>query len=115
MRVFVKVTVVDEDRRFMGPGAYQLLTLTSELGSLRQASMQMGMSYSKAHAIVKRAERALGGPLLKSRTGGANGGGAELTPLGRKVLAAYDVMRQSVNEVAEQAFLEFCRSVREED
>ncbi len=115
MRVFVKVTVVDEDRRFMGPGAYQLLTLTDELGSLRQASMQMGMSYSKAHAIVKRAERALDGPLLDSRVGGTNGGGAALTALGKRTLEAYDVMRQSVNEVAEQAFLEFCRRVREDD
>ena len=41
-----------------------------ETGSLRAAAMSMGMAYTKALAIMRRAEKNLGFPLTARRIGG---------------------------------------------
>ena len=53
-----------------GPGMAQLLRKVQELHSLRAAAMSMNMAYSKAWTITKKAQEALGFPLLHSVTGG---------------------------------------------
>ena len=73
-----------------GPGMAQLLRKVQELHSLRAAAMSMNMAYSKAWTITKKAQEALGFPLLHSVTGGRGGGGAELTDEARQMIAAYD-------------------------
>ena len=73
-----------------GPGMAQLLRKVQELHSLRAAAMSMNMAYSKAWTITKKAQEALGFPLLHSVTGGRGGGGAELTPEAVRMMAAYD-------------------------
>ena len=65
----------------------------------------MGMAYSKAWAIIRRAERELGFPLLNTTTGGKEGGGASLTPEGRTFLEQYDRFCALVNEHARADFL----------
>ena len=57
-----------------GPGMAQLLRKVQELHSLRAAAMSMNMAYSKAWTITKKAQEALGFPLLHSVTGGRGGG-----------------------------------------
>ena len=76
-----------------GPGMLRLLVLTSQTGSLHKASIKLGMSYSKAMRMLKGAERELGLSLLDRRIGGADGGGSELTPDGRRMVAEFVAMR----------------------
>ena len=64
----------------------------------------MGMAYSKAWAIIRRAERELGFPLLVTATGGKEGGGASLTDEGRAFLEQYDRFCALVNEHARVDF-----------
>ena len=64
----------------------------------------MGMAYSKAWAIIRRAERELGFPLLVTTTGGREGGGASLTEEGRTFLEQYDRFCALVNEHARADF-----------
>ena len=66
----------DTGHRFFGNGPMRLLQLIGETGSLRGAAQQMGLSYSKALAIVKRAEAELGFALTEKTIGGRGGGGS---------------------------------------
>lgn len=90
--------------KFFGPGIAVLLHRVEEYRSIRQATMSMGMAYSKAWAIIRRAERELGFALLSTATGGKEGGGASLTEEGRAFLEQYDRFCALVNEHARADF-----------
>lgn len=94
------------DRKCFGPGIAQLLHRVEELHSLRAAALSMEMAYSKAWKIVRNAEEGLGYPLLNSTTGGKNGGGADLTPEAKRLLAAYDDYCRELRAWADQRFRE---------
>lgn len=49
----------------------------------------MGMSYKKAWYLIDTMNRCFVEPLVVANKGGSSRGGAELTPMGRKVLTLY--------------------------
>ena len=75
------------DRKCFGPGVAELLRRVRELHSLSAAAMSMNMAYSKAWTVLRTAQEGLGVKLLRSYTGGRNGGGATLTAEGERLLA----------------------------
>ena len=103
-----------DEEKFFGPGVAELLHRVDELSSIRKATQSMGMAYSKAWTILRRAESALGFPLLTTATGGKEGGGAALTPEGRQFLEKYDSFVESVNLQAQKAFGEIFTASAEE-
>ncbi|MBQ7567552.1 LysR family transcriptional regulator [bacterium] len=111
MQVQVRMFICDDGERFMGKGPAKLLRLTEQTGSLRRAAAQMGMSYSKAHGLIKRLEQVVPQQVLECHVGGASGGGAQLTEYGRCLLQAYEEMNSKINAGAEQAFSEFCAAM----
>ena len=92
------------EEKFFGPGIATLLHRVEEYRSIRQATMSMGMAYSKAWAIIRRAEKELGFPLLNTTTGGKEGGGASLTAEGKQFLDRYERFCALVNEHAQADF-----------
>ena len=105
LRCQTSVRIYGEEKCF-GPGVADLLERVERLRSLRKATIEMNMAYSKAWRIVKTAETNLGFSLLKSVTGGKGGGGAELTEDAKKFLSAYRRLEQSVRQFADEAFIE---------
>ena len=103
IRFVVSPRIMGEEK-FFGPGIATLLHRVEEYRSIRQATMSMGMAYSKAWAIIRRAERELGFPLLNTTTGGKEGGGATLTPQGALFLDQYERFCALVNEHAREDF-----------
>ena len=103
LRYTLILRVYGEEKIF-GPGIAELLEHVDELHSLRKATMEMGMAYSKAWSIVKNAENALGFPLLSSKVGGRGGGYAELTERGRSFLTAYRQFESVVHAYADEIF-----------
>jgi molybdate transport system regulatory protein len=73
----------------LGPGKIRLLELIDETGSIRKAASGMKMSYRQAWLLVQSLDATFGAPLVATSTGGKSGGGAALSPLGRKVIARY--------------------------
>ena len=73
----------------MGPGKADLLEGIADTGSIAAAGRRMGMSYKRAWLLVEELNALFSGPLVDAAKGGAGGGGATLTPLGRRLLAAY--------------------------
>jgi molybdate transport system regulatory protein len=76
----------------LGPGKAELLRHLEQTGSLNQAAASMGMSYMRAWNLVRTMNRSFVSPLVVSARGGRSGGGAKLTPLGKKVLQLYAEM-----------------------
>jgi molybdate transport repressor ModE-like protein len=105
LRCLTTVRIFGEDKCF-GPGIAELLERVDRLHSLRKATIEMDMAYSKAWRIVKTAEENLGFKLLKSVTGGRGGGGAELTEDARRFLTSYRRLEKLVREYTDEAFVE---------
>jgi len=81
---------IDFDQgRAVGPGKIKLLEWIDALGSISAAGRKMGMSYRRAWLLVDSLNRCFREPLVASHTGGANGGGASLTPAGAAVVRHY--------------------------
>jgi len=73
----------------MGPGKAELLEGIADTGSIAAAGRRMGMSYKRAWLLVEELNALFSAPLVDAAKGGAGGGGATLTPLGRRLLGAY--------------------------
>ncbi len=74
----------------LGPGKVQLLKLVRDTGSIRQAALEMEMSYMRAWGLIRVMNTCFAEPLVESVRGGALGGGARLTPTGLNALALYE-------------------------
>jgi molybdate transport system regulatory protein len=73
----------------LGPGKVALLEAIAETGSISAAGRAMTMSYRRAWLLIDDLNHMFKMPLVEAQPGGAKGGGAELTPLGREVVAHY--------------------------
>lgn len=97
---------------FMGIGPIWLLKRIKRLKSINLAAKDMRMSYAKAHHILKSLEKHLGRKMLIRRRGGADRGGAELTPFAEKFVARYDAYQAGVKEFAEKEFAGFLKFIK---
>lgn len=91
----------DEGRSLIGSGGARLLLAIDATGSLREAARRSGMSYRYAFKRVDLMNLRLGG-VVKMRRGGVDKGGAELTPLGQKLLKNYSEIQAEVEKVIEK-------------
>ncbi|MDN5848937.1 MAG: LysR family transcriptional regulator [Nitrococcus sp.] len=91
---------------FMGPGKADLLDLIDKTGSIAAAGREMGMSYKRAWQLVETMNAMFRDPLVESTRGGASGGGAALTPIGKSVLAAYRKLEVQTERVGQDAIEE---------
>jgi molybdate transport system regulatory protein len=85
--------------KFFGPGPAELLQLVQDTGSIANAAKSMGMSYKKAWGIITNINTKSHKPLVISRKGGKDRGGAEVTETGKKVLAAYSKLFKQLDAV----------------
>ena len=83
-----------------------LLAAVDELGSLTAAAERFEVAYRVAWGKIKEIEARLGYPLLVGHSGGAGGGGTQLTPAGRDLVARYNRFRAGLAELIEQRFVE---------
>ncbi len=88
-----------------GPGKARLLELIAEHGSIRSAAAAMKMSYRHAWLLLQAVESTFGAPVIATATGGAKGGGAKLTELGRSIVARYRAIEDhAARAVADELF-----------
>lgn len=92
---------------FYGPGVQQLLGWIKQTGSLQDACLHMGISYSKGRKMIKQLEQQLGFPVVQRWTGGSGGGGSALTEKGKKLIEAYENMVAEVQDFTDQAYQKY--------
>lgn len=85
----LRIRVVEGDDLLLGPGRADLLGFIRETGSIAAAGRRMGMSYKRAWQLAESLNATFREPLILAAKGGVAGGGAQLTPLGVRVLDAY--------------------------
>ena len=87
-----RIWLQDRGVPVFGVGIRELLIRVESTGSLRHAASDMGMAYSKAFNIVRRAEEHLGFALLERRTGGPHGGGSRVSAQGKWLVGSFGAL-----------------------
>ena len=87
----------------IGPGKIALLEQIERSGSLSKAARILKMSYRRAWLLLEDLNRTLGQPVTTASVGGAGGGGAQITPFGRHLAAAFrDIERAAASAARER-------------
>lgn len=90
---------LDGDGR-IGPGKIELLEQIRSQGSISAAGRAMNMSYKRAWDLVDEITRICGRDVVRRQTGGKDGGGASLTPLGASVVERYRRIEKAALDAA---------------
>src|SRR3990172_12491067 len=102
MEAKLGVWIRQNSRHVYGDGRQHLLKKIGDLGSIRQAALEMGMSYRAAWGKIKATEEGLGIKLLERTIGGKAGGGAVLTEEAKRLIGAYEEFRQGLDELVNE-------------
>ena len=76
-----------------------ILRRIGEGGSISEAARRAGVSYKAAWQAIETLSNLAGTPMVEKAVGGSGGGGAVLTPAGRRVLEAAAMLDQARAEV----------------
>lgn len=99
-----RIWLHDQGIPVFGVGIRELLVRVESTGSLRRAASDMGMAYSKAWHIVRRAEEHLGFTLLERRTGGTGGGGSGVSDGGRWLVGAFGALLDDADALLDDLY-----------
>ncbi len=77
----------------------ELLRAVAEAGSVSGASEELGRSRARALNRIETLEGSFG-PLVERQRGGATGGGSELTPTAKELLARFDRLQVALDGTA---------------
>lgn len=76
-------------RRSVGPGKIRLLEEIGRGGSISQAGRSLGMSYRRAWLLIDDLNHLFRQAVVRTKSGGSQGGGAELTEFGAGLVRDY--------------------------
>jgi molybdate transport system regulatory protein len=82
----------------------ELLEAIAETGSLTRAAEKMSVPYRTAWYKLKDIEASLGVKLLESQSGGAEGGGSDLTPEAHALISHFRNVTAGLAELVEARF-----------
>lgn len=88
---------VGKDTR-IGHGKIGLLEEIEKTGSISAAARAVGMTYRRGWELIDQMNRAFGRPVVVGTTGGL--GGAELTSVGRDIVAHFRSIETKVSQIA---------------
>jgi molybdenum ABC transporter molybdate-binding protein len=92
--VGIRVWVERAGKAILGKGRLELLEGIEQYHSISAAARQLGMSYRRAWLLVQSINESAGKPLVEAATGGAHGGGAQLTALGREAVTVFRELQE---------------------
>lgn len=89
-KISCKIWLEFHGKPIIGKGGAEILAQIDRTKSISAAAKNLHMSYRYVWNYLKRVEKTLGEPVVETYRGGRfGGGGAQLTNLGRKILAEY--------------------------
>jgi len=110
LKLGYKIWLENEKGKVFGDGPFDILTRVEKTGSLRQAALEINMSYSQAWNLIKRLEERIGFHLLKRKVGGERGGGSDLTKEAMNLMAKYKIFykqaEKSINLIYQKIYTE---------
>lgn len=96
----------------IGPGKAALVSRIHESGSISAAARAMGMSYRRAWQLVEALNASFSKPVVLTAIGGKRGGGARVTPFGRKLIRDYHRMEHKASAAIARDLRQFARNLR---
>lgn len=99
--------------RALGPGKIRLLEAIANTGSISQAGRALDMSYRRAWLLVDDMNRCFRAPVVATQPGGAQGGGASLTPFGRELIEKYRMIEQQATAASRSQLHDLEGALRE--
>ena len=109
-RLSIRIDLTNGDR--IGPGKIALLEAIKSAGSISAAARQLGMSYRRAWLLVEEINQSLREPAVAAATGGKQGGGAALTPVGEEVITLYRAIERAAHSSTAKEFRAVDRLIR---
>jgi molybdate transport system regulatory protein len=100
-----KVWLEINGKSFMGEGRAAVLKAIDRHGSMLRAAQETRISYRRIRGAIREMECALGRPLVCTRRGGENGGGAVLTDLAHELLNRFGMQQQGIKEHVDRRFI----------
>ncbi len=94
----------DQGNVVFGLGRFKIFSAIKEHGSIHGASKAMKMGYRAIWARIKATEDRLGQKLLIKKTGGAKGGGSQLTPLTERLMEEFTKLHKHVEQESDDQF-----------
>ncbi|MDY7539891.1 LysR family transcriptional regulator [Undibacterium sp. RTI2.1] len=110
-KIALKLRLLCDDEIAMGPGKADLLEAIGQNGSISAAARTMNMSYRRAWMLVDVMNRNFREPLVHSSVGGSQGGGAQLTEAGARVLVNFRAMEAAATVAAEKHLLRLAKEM----
>lgn len=92
------VWLEDDGNVVLSPWRVQLLEAIAATGSISAAAKQLGVPYRRAWEKVQEIEQGLGTPVVVTAVGGTGGGGASLTPAGKRAIAQFYLLLAGLEE-----------------
>lgn len=89
-----RLWIEDAEGKLLGPGRVELLERIAASGSIRQAALQMKMSYKQAWDIVNYLNEHFTEPVVTSHRGGKGGGSAIVTDYGHAIICEFRAFQQ---------------------
>jgi len=93
-RVWIEIN----NEKVLGHGRVELLERIQASGSIRQAALQMKMSYKQAWDLINHINAKFGYPVVISHRGGKGGGNAVVTEKGLELIGNFHVLQQKFND-----------------
>ncbi|MBC8872781.1 MAG: LysR family transcriptional regulator [Planctomycetes bacterium] len=104
MKARLKVWLEMDDNYVFGFGMSEILKAVQSAGSIKAAANELGKSYRYVWGRIKKAEQAIGEPLVETRVGGKGTSRSTLTELAGRLIADYDALRGRMFDVVQQEF-----------
>ncbi len=108
----ITLRVFAGDVRAMGPGKAELVERIGATGSISAAARDMGMSYRRAWQLVEAVNASFRSPVVVTSVGGAKGGGAAVTPYGRRLVRSFRALERKAASAIARDLATFRRELR---
>jgi molybdate transport system regulatory protein len=100
-----KIWIEDmEGNVVFGTGRLRILRAIKQHGSINSAAKSLKMGYRAVWARITATEKRLGKKLLIRKSGGASGGGSQLTPLAETMIAQYESVQKDIEQMTDKKF-----------
>ncbi len=93
-----RIWIETPDGKMLGRGRVELLERIKNSGSIRQAALQMKMSYKQAWDLINHMNENFGSPVVVSKRGGKGGGNAIVTENGLRAIDQFHVLQEKFRE-----------------
>jgi molybdate transport system regulatory protein len=100
-----KIWIEDtEGNVVFGAGRLKIFKAIKQHGSINSAAKSLQMGYRAVWARITATEQRLGKKLLIKRSGGAAGGGSQLTELAETLMTQYESVQKCVENITDEHF-----------